>query len=95
MEFPDRDLAAIHLRKSQFIAKFGAHDIATDIEELLQVVADYRRKEREYGWLDEDAKMIIAGMRHLSTRKHQYDPTNCAGCDEARKVMLSIKGGEL
>lgn len=95
MEFNDSDLAEIHLKKTQFIQRYGALDIFSDIEYLLDEMAKYRIKEREYGWLGEDEKNIISAMRHLSVRTHEYNPTTCAMCRSAQKVMRAMKAGEL
>ncbi len=95
MEFNDKDLAEIALRKTQFVQKYGALDIHSDIEYLLTEMARYRVKERDYGWLDEDAKNIIAAMRHLSTRTHQYNPNTCAMCESAKKIMMAMKANEI
>ena len=95
MEFNDKDLADIALKKTKFIQSYGALDIFSDIEYLLEEMGKYRRREREDGFLDTDAKNIIASMRHLSTRKHQYDPNTCSQCEGAKKVMMAMKEGKL
>jgi len=95
MEFNESDLQGIHLKKTKFIQSYGALDIFSDIEYLLNEVASYRRKESEYGWLGEDQKNIIEAMRHLSTRSHSYNPTTCGLCHGAQKVMQAMKAGEL
>lgn len=95
MEFNESDLEEIQLRKSQFIKNYGALGIFSDVEYLLTEVANYRRKEAEYGWLGEDEKNIIATMRHLSTRTHPYNPGTCGQCHSAQKVMQAMKAGEL
>ena len=95
MEFEEEDLKKIALRKAEFVQKYGALDIHADIEYLLDEVGRYRRKEAEDGFLDDDAKNIIAAMRHLSTRKHQYDPNTCSQCEAAKRVMVAMKEEKL
>jgi len=95
MEFNESDLQEIHLKKAQFIKNYGALGIFSDIEYLLDEVANYRRKEKEYGWLGEDEKNIIAAMSHLSKRTHPYNPGTCGLCHSAQKVMKAMKAGEL
>lgn len=95
MEFNESDLQEIHLKKTKFIQSYGALDIFSDIEYLLNEVSTYRRKEAEYGWMGEDEKNIIGAMRHLSIRQHAYNPTTCGLCHGAQKVMQAMKAGEL
>jgi len=95
MKTNDDDLKEIAMKKTKFIQKYGALDIFSDIDFLLSEVSNYRQKERNYGFLGNDEKEIIAAMRHLSTRTHPYDYHNCSQCDASRKVMVAMKEGEI
>ena len=95
MEFEEEDLKKIALRKAQFVQTYGALDIHADIEYLLTEVSRYRRREAEDGFLDEDAKNIIAAMRHLSVRTHPYNTATCSQCEGAKKIMVAMKAEKL
>lgn len=97
MEFPEQDLKKIIHRKIDFVRKYGAHDIVTDIDYLITELVRYRRKEFEDGFLTQDDKNLIAAFRHLSGTHvgNAYNPDGCSQCAAAKQIMIAIREGKM
>lgn len=89
------DLDKVEHRRRAFIIKYGPHDVAEDLRVVLDEVFSYRRKENDYGFLTEDARLQLAALKHLCTRVHKFEPLKCSECHQAKKVMDAIRGKEI
>ena len=89
------ELEQIHLRKTQFIQKYGPHDIVHDVETLLGMIANYQRQEKEYGFMSADKIEMINALRHMCTRNHPHNSNDCYECRRAEDVIGEVKAGKL
>lgn len=95
VEFPDKDLDKIDLARHEFVRKYGAHGLATDVDYLISAVRQLRKREREDGFLDTDNKQIIAAFKHMCIRDHKHDPKHCGQCRLAEDTVKAVRGGEI
>lgn len=95
VEFPDKDLDKIDLTRHEFVRKYGAHTLATDVDYLVGELRLARKKEREDGFLDADNKQIIAAFRHMCIRDHKHDPKHCGQCKLSEDTVKAVRGKEI
>lgn len=94
MEFSDKDLDQITNRRNAFVHSYGALEIAEDVRYLLNEMYEYRKKERDQGFVSEEDLGIIQAFKHISTRDHKHDAAICWQCKHAEETVKKVRDGE-
>jgi len=95
MEFNDTDINEIANKRIAFVQQYGALEIAEDVRFLIDVVTEYRTKERERGFTTDGDQQIIQAFKHISTRDHKHDSKACWQCQHAEETVKKVRDGDI